>query len=87
MKWYKTIVGRWKTTTPRFFRGIIWIGSVVSGTALAIQVALTAAGAIAPDWWQNVYPYLIGIPAGMAAVAKLTKETDNERKQETDTSH
>lgn len=79
MKRFKTVSGRWRATTPHFFKRIIYIGSIVSGVALAIHVALLAGGAVEPQWWQDVYPYLIGVPAGMAAVAKLTKE-DNEQK-------
>lgn len=79
MKRFKTLLERWRATTPRFFKRIIYIGSVVSGVALAIHVALVAGSAIEPQWWQDIYPYLIGVPAGMAAVSKLTKE-GNEQK-------
>lgn len=79
MKLFKTLSERWRDATPRFFKRIIYVGSVVSGVALAIHVALVAGNAIEPQWWQDIYPYLIGVPAGMAAVAKLTKE-GNEQK-------
>ena len=42
--------------------------------AIAIHVAVTTAGATEPNWWNAIYPYLVGIPAGMAFVAKMTKE-------------
>lgn len=74
MKRLKSLKERWKATTPFFFKRIIYVGSIFSGVALAIHVALVAGSAIEPQWWQDIYPYLIGIPAGMAAVAKLTKE-------------
>lgn len=52
----------------------------ISTVAIAIQTALMAAGAVTPQWWTDIFPYLVGIPAGMAAVAKLTKEdNDNEK--------
>ena len=79
MKRFKTLSERWRATTPRFFKRIIYIGSVVSGVALAIHVALVAGSAIEPQWWQDICPYVIGVPAGMAAVSKLTKE-GNEQK-------
>lgn len=65
---------RWKSSTPRFFKNVLKIGVSISAIALAIHLAVNTAGAIEPQWWLNVYPYLVGIPAGMAAVAKLTKE-------------
>ena len=71
---FKSIISRWRATTPFFFKRIIYVGSIISGVALAIHVALVAGNAVEPQWWQDIYPYLIGIPAGMAAVAKLTKE-------------
>lgn len=71
---------RWRARSPKVFRRITNIGLAVSGVALAIQTALTAAGAMAPIWWCNVYPYLIGVPAGMAAVAKFTKEDEKQPK-------
>ena len=42
--------------------------------AVAMHMACMAAGAIEPYWWTSVYPYVVGIPAGMAFVSKLTKE-------------
>ena len=79
MKRFKTVSGRWRATTPRFFKRIIYIGSIVSGVALAIHVTLVAGGAVGSQCWQDIYPYLIGVSAVMAAVAKLTME-DNEQK-------
>jgi hypothetical protein len=35
---------------------------------------MTAAAATPPEWWIKIYPYLVGAAAGMAAVAKLTRE-------------
>lgn len=46
----------------------------IASIALAIQLALTEGGATAPTWWENVYPYLIGVGAGMTAASKLTQK-------------
>ena len=46
----------------------------ISGMALAMHLAMDSSGANEPTWWINIYPYLIAIPAGIAACAKLTKE-------------
>ena len=50
------------------------ISVFISGMALAMHLAMDSSGANEPTWWVNIYPYLIAIPAGMAACAKLTKE-------------
>lgn len=78
-KTVKTIKERWTAKSPKIFRRICNICVGISTVAVAIQTALVAAGAATPAWWTDVFPYLVGIPAGMAAVAKLTKEDkDNE---------
>jgi hypothetical protein len=45
--------------------------------AVAMHMACMAAGAIEPYWWTSVYPYVVGISAGMAFVSKLTKDNNN----------
>lgn len=65
---------RWKSETPKFFKGIVKIGLSVSGVALAMHLAVIGAGAEEPQWWIDIYPYIIAIPAGMAATAKLTRD-------------
>ena len=77
----KEIRNRWKSETPKFFKNIVKIGLSISGIALAMHLAVLGAGAEEPQWWVDVYPYIIAIPAGMAATAKLTiKHKDDESK-------
>lgn len=71
---FKSIISRWRATTPRFFKNIVVLGSGISIVAVAIHTAMTAAAATPPEWWMKIYPYLVGTAAGMAAVAKLTRE-------------
>lgn len=47
----------------------------MAAVTFAIQMALTSGGATIPEWWESLYPYLIGIGAGMTATAKFTKST------------
>jgi hypothetical protein len=68
------IKNRWKSETPKFFKGIVKIGLSISGVALAMHLAVIGAGAGEPQWWIDIYPYIIAIPAGMAATAKLTRD-------------
>lgn len=74
MKIITVLKTRWKASTPIFFKNVVRIGLSVSVVAIAIHLAISNAGASEPQWWTTIYPYLVGIPAGMAAVAKLTKE-------------
>lgn len=67
---------RWTNTMPKFFRIVCWLSALVGGTALAVNTAITSGGGITHEWWQDIYPYLIGIPAGAAFVAKFTQNYD-----------
>lgn len=72
-KFINNLKNRWKAETPIFFKNIIKICLSISGIAIAMHIAVEAAGAVEPQWWVNVYPYIVAIPAGMAATAKLTQ--------------
>ena len=73
-KIFYTIRERWKAQIPLFFKWVMGIGTGVAATALAIQMALDTGNAVAPEWWTKIYPYLIGIGAGMTASAKFTQK-------------
>jgi hypothetical protein len=81
MRIYKTIKDRWNADSPILFKRITNIGCSVSAIAISVNLALSASGANEPHWWVAVFPYLVGIPAGMAAVAKLTKENGRQDNQ------
>ena len=70
----KIIKERWQTESPAIFKFITNLCLFISGMAIAIHFAVTTAGATEPNWWNTIYPYLVGVPAGMAFVAKMTKE-------------
>lgn len=69
-----TIRERWKAQMPVFFRWIMGIGTGIATVSFSIQMALDSSGASAPEWWVTIYPYLIGIGAGMTATAKFTQK-------------
>lgn len=62
---------------PGFFRGICWASALVGGTAFAVNSAIVSGGGQPHQWWQDIYPYLLGIPAGAAFAAKFTQTYDN----------
>lgn len=81
-----SIKERWKARSPKIFRRIYKWASGVAAVAVAVQTAMVGAGATIPHWWEVAFPYLVGLSAGMAAVAKLTREdgdNDNLRVNET----
>ncbi len=57
---------------PRFFRGLVIVCACIVGTSFGINTMLTMTGATAHQWWNDIYPLLIGVPTGMAIVCKLT---------------
>lgn len=63
---------RWSQKMPRFFRQLTVLCACVAGTAFGINTMLAMTGAVAHEWWNDVYPLLIGVPTGMAIVCKLT---------------
>jgi len=44
----------------------MYIGPGISGLAIAVHTALVMAGALEPQWWLTSYPYVVGIPVGVA---------------------
>ncbi len=69
----REISTRWKSDTPKFFKWIMRIGLSISAIAIAMNTSMEVAHANVPSWWDMIYPYLVSIPAGMAATATLTK--------------
>ncbi len=72
-EWFNVLKQRWANKMPKFFKVVLWISALISGTALAVNTAIVAGGGVTHEWWNDIYPYLIGIPAGMAFVAKFTQ--------------
>lgn len=71
---------RWRNGMPTFFSRICWVCALISGTALAVNTAIVAGGGTTHEWWNDIYPYLLGMPAGAAFVAKFTQNYDKEGK-------
>lgn len=65
-------VERWHLKMPRFFRLLVVLCCCTVGTAFGVNTMLNMTGAVAHEWWTDIYPLLIGVPTGMAIVCKLT---------------
>lgn len=63
---------RWGKKMPQFFKTVMWVCGLVSGAAMAVNTAMMAAGAQPHDWWTDIFPYLVGIPAGAMFACKFT---------------
>ena len=68
----KEMKERWSKAMPKFFKVVTWVCGLVSGTALAVNTAIVAAGAEPHAWWVDIFPYLVGIPAGAMFACKFT---------------
>lgn len=80
-KVFLTMRNRWKAKVPVFFKWVMGFGASLASVALAIQMALNSAGASVPGWWESLYPYLIGMGAGMTACGKFTQVPPPEEEQ------
>lgn len=63
---------RWQKKMPKFFRFMMYACAFVAGLALSVNTAITLGGGATHEWWNDLYPYLLGVPAGMAFCAKFT---------------
>ena len=77
-RWFQTARTRWHNVMPKFFKKVAIACSAVSGAALATNGAFLSVGADVPDWWADIYPYLIAFPAGMAVLCKFTQAYDKD---------
>ena len=68
----KEIKSRWSQAMPKFFKKVMWLCGLISGTALAVNESLQLIGAEPDEWWKTIFPYLVSIPAGAMFAAKFT---------------
>lgn len=70
------LLGDFKAETPKIAKTIRNVSTAISGCALAIMTTLVTAQSQIPDWFNNIYPYLIGIPAAIAFLSQLSNKGD-----------
>ena len=75
---WKELRQRWRNAMPQFFKRMMWICGLVSGTALAANEAMTVAGIEPHQWWIDIRPYLIAVPAGAMFACKFTQNYDRD---------
>ncbi len=68
---WKEMRERWHNAMPRFFKRLMWICGLISGSALAANEAMTVANIQPHEWWTDMLPYLVGVPAGVMFACKL----------------
>lgn len=68
----KQLWQRFQSDTPRIAKRVRNISAFVSGCALAVMTALLAAQSPIPDWFNRIYPYLIGLPAAIAFISQFS---------------
>ena len=70
---WMTIRSRWQNHMPVFFRRMMWLAGLVSGTAIAVHEAFVQLGIEPHEWWIDIERYLIGGGAGVAFACKFTQ--------------
>lgn len=76
MKMLNKLLSKFKADTPKIAKWVRNIAAGISGCALAIMTALLAAQSNVPEWFNKIYPYLIGIPAAIAFVSQFSSKKD-----------
>ena len=71
---WKELKTRWQNAMPRFFKRMMWICGLISGTALAAHESMALAGIQPHAWWLDIEPYLVAVPAGAMFACKFTQQ-------------
>jgi len=79
--WYRffgldVLKQRWSNAMPKFFRRMMWVCGLISGTALAANESMELAHIQPHQWWIDVVPYLVAVPAGAMFACKFTQKYD-----------
>ena len=75
---WKELKTRWQNAMPRFFKRMMWICGLISGTALAAHESMAVAGIQPHEWWLDIEPYLVAVPAGAMFACKFTQNYDRD---------
>lgn len=78
--WWQEAKARWEARTPKVFRRVQWVCAFISTVALGINSACMMSGAVMPEWWITIYPYLIGASAALVAGYQFTRQYGNDGK-------
>lgn len=73
---WKELKQRWQNAMPRFFKRMMWTCGLISGTALAAHESMALAGIQPHQWWLDIEPYLVAVPAGAMFACKFTQNYD-----------
>ena len=65
---------RFEADTPKIARRIRNVCAFISGLALAVMTALLAAQSQIPGWFNDIYPYCIGVPAAIAFLCQFAED-------------
>lgn len=73
---WEELKARWRNAMPQFFKRMMWICGLISGTALAAHESMALAGIQPHQWWLDIEPYLVAVPAGAMFACKFTQNYD-----------
>lgn len=75
---WKEMKTRWQNAMPKFFKRMMWICGLISGTALAANEAMELAHIEPHQWWIDIRAYFIAVPAGAMFACKFTQNYDRD---------
>ena len=64
---------RFSIAMPKFFKWLMAVTGAIATVAIATNEFMIRGGAIPPDWWTTIYPYILGAAGGAMGVCKLTR--------------
>lgn len=77
---WKELKNRWRNAMPKFFKRMMWLGYLISGTAIAVHEVFAHYDIQPDDWWLFIERYLIGGGVGIVFACKFTQTYDNDGK-------
>lgn len=63
---------RWHHKMPRFFYWMVVIACGIGGCAFTIHTGVPAMGGTLPEWWNDIYAYVISTCIGVVFTCKFT---------------
>lgn len=72
--WGEQLWTRFQADTPKIAKRVRNVCAFVSGLALAVMTALLAAQSQIPGWFNDIYPYCIGVPAAIAFLCQFAED-------------
>lgn len=75
MEIFNRLYKKFCADTPKIAKWVRNTSAAISGCSLAVMTALLAAQSPIPEWFNKIYPYLIGAPAAIAFISQFSTKS------------